>query len=104
VANREEPVGNTCPTIDDLIEKVKESIRAAVEINHLVRNEPNEEELDQIRYAADEIENVLFHAEDQLEEIRDANSQLRYWGLELADELDSAEKYIYDLENRLDEQ
>lgn len=104
MTNREEPVGNTCPTIDDLVEKVKESIRAAVGIKNLVRNEPSEDELDQIRYAADEIENALYHAEDQLEELRDANTQLRNWGLELADELDTAERYIYELENRLDEQ
>lgn len=92
--NRHAPVGNTCGNIDRVIEAIREVIKSNNIINDLVRNEPNQNELDDIRYESDNIDNNLYSLEDMLEELRDANRALRDWGEELVSEYEELEKQL----------
>ena len=71
------PIGNTCPDIDALIESVKQCIKSVKEVEHFTNNIPSEEELNNITYAVDNINNELYYFEDRLNDIRVSNSTLR---------------------------
>jgi len=82
------PIKNTCPKIDSIIDRMEKVKQEAEYIN----NNPNEDSSQESSTIIDEI----FEAIKEMEEIREANSKLRDWGNDLAEELDEA---ISDKEN-----
>lgn len=96
------PVGNTCGDIDKVIDAIKESQKSNDAINSYIgelqsfgeyttRQEWLQESI------ADEVSNIdhyLWRLEDELEELRSANSALRDWGEELASECEELEKEL----------
>ncbi len=79
---RNEPVKNTCPTIDNIIVKTKSELQ---EIHSFVKDYDCENNIiTSICY----IESVL----EDIEVVRDANTALRSWGNGLVEYIDKLEK------------
>jgi chromosome segregation ATPase len=85
------PVGYTCRSIDSVINVLK-----SLDVKYLLRLDKEDLE-EELRYLSDQME----ASEKIMEEIRSANSDLRTWGEELYEELDSAETKLSILENDL---
>lgn len=85
-----EPVGHTCPDINNCLKWLKrasESISAAIEqIESLETNDDVSPIIADLRDAANHID-----IEGELEQLRDSNSSLRGWGLELAQQIENHE-------------
>jgi chromosome segregation ATPase len=96
------PVGNTCPDIDKVVDAIKESQKSISAIlNHIGELQSFDEYTtrqeilqDNIADEASNIDNGLWRLEDELEELRSANSALRDWGEELASECEELEKEL----------
>ena len=94
------PIGNTCPLIDSIINRMEQS---KSEAEYIRRDTDNyNDEVSVISYELDS-------AISEMEDIRDANSELREWGNEEyeraeyeKDERDNLIKKIEDLREELD--
>jgi chaperonin cofactor prefoldin len=75
-----EPIGNTCPQIDEVMKK-----------------------LDQIKSWCNDIYRYCESAESEMEDLRTANSTLREWGIDEANQVDVMEEQISDLEYQIEE-
>jgi TolA-binding protein len=75
-----QPIGNTCPSIDEVIKK-----------------------LDQIKSWSNDIIYYCDMAESEIEDLRQANSQLRYWGIDEAERVDELEEKTSELELKIEE-
>ena len=75
-----EPIANTCPSIDEVIKK-----------------------LDQIKSWCNDIYHYCELAESEMEDLRIANSTLREWGSDEANQVDAMEEQISDLEYQIEE-
>jgi hypothetical protein len=78
--HRREPIGNTCPEIDNVIRR-----------------------LDQIKAWCNEIYHYCELAESEMEDLRMANSSLREWGYDEANKADELEDKVADLEYQMEE-
>lgn len=100
--NRTAPVGNTCPDIDRVIDAIKESQKSVNAIINYIGElqsfdgfSTRQEWLQEnISDEASNIEHYLWRLEDELEDLRDANSKLREWGEELVSEYEELEKEL----------
>lgn len=93
------PVGYTCSSIDSVIDAIKETQKSIAHILNYIsdikRTEENERLLDSIESETNNIDHRIYRLEDVMEEIRDANSQLRDWGDELESKLDDIKNVLY---------
>jgi len=94
-----EPVGNTCPTIDKVIEAIREAYDAAT--NSL--NDFDEPNINDFQSAFMCIKNSLYQLDYLLEDIRNANHKLRDWGNDLESELDDVTRERDSLQNEVDQ-
>ena len=83
--NRREPVGNTCPIIDDLIKRIN-SIKKEIDCLYKIDLE------DDVKHSIVEIEDLIYGFDDSLEDLRTANSSLRNWAKDCIEEYDKLEK------------
>ena len=86
-----EPIAYTCPTIDKYIKSIKLEIFKDRELKSM-----NESELFD---AACSMRNELEMCIDYLEELRKSNDTLRQWGITEAEEVDSLQSYVEELEH-----
>lgn len=89
-ASRYEPVGNTCPKIDEIIADLGgclDNLKGATVHN-----------ISDVVHEAIETLSRLSSMYSPLEDIRSANLALRRWGNELVEDLEEAEKEITRLE------
>ena len=92
--SRREPVGHTCPDIDE----VKAQIEAALQgLKELQAQLPDLDDLDHPANYDDEI-GGLDSALGLMEDLRTANAALRDWGGQLAEENEIQESKIEDLQ------
>jgi len=88
-----EPIKHTCPDIDKYIKWIKfEIVRD--------RDLQNMDEKD-LFDAASSMSSQLESCIDYLEELRKSNETLRNWGIAEADEVDSLQNYVEELEAKL---
>jgi len=78
------PIGNTCPTIDNIIGKMEE---AKNEADWCLRN-PDDKHTDELNNIVGKMADAIL----DMEGIRSDNSTLRDWGNELFNEKDEIEK------------
>lgn len=83
------PIGNTCGMIDNIIGRMEQARNEAEYIN----NHPEEDSSGEAVSILDE----LYFAIKEMEDIRNANSELREWGNEQHDRADEAENERDDL-------
>lgn len=88
-----EPIKHTCPDIDKYIKWIKMEIVKDRDLKNM-----DEKELFD---AASSMSTQLESCIEYLEELRKSNDTLRTWGIEEADEVDSLNNYIAELENKL---
>ena len=93
--HRREPIKHTCPDIDKYIKWIKYDI---VEDRHL--KNMNEQDLYD---AASTMSTTLENCIGYLEELRNSNYILRYWGIGEAGRVDELEDIIEELENEFAE-
>ena len=93
--HRREPIKHTCPDIDKYIKWIKYDI---VEDRHL--KNMNEQDLYD---AASTMSTTLENCIGYLEELRNSNDILRYWGIGEAGRVDELEDIIEELENEFAE-
>lgn len=94
--NRREPVGNTCPTIDNLIKRINSIEKEIDSLNKLDLD-------DDVKYSVREIEDLIYRFNDSLEELRSANSSLRDWANNCIEEYDKMEDELMQEINQLTE-
>lgn len=80
MGHNREPIQNTCPSIDEVIKK-----------------------LDQIKSWANDILYYCDLAESEIEELRQANGDLRDWGNDEAKRVDDLEEKINELELKIED-
>lgn len=85
-----EPIKHTCPDIDKYIKSIKSEILKDRDLERL-----NESELFD---AASSMSSELERCIDWLEELRQSNQTLRNWGISEAEEVDSLNNYVSELE------
>ena len=88
------PIGNTCPTIDRLIDKLESAL---IQCKYYVDNPINDDLTYDMGTAVSYIEEVI----EGFEDIRSDNSELREWGNNLYNQLEVLEERVSDLENEL---
>ena len=88
-----EPIKHTCPDIDKCIKWIKFAIVKDSDLKNM-----NEKELFD---AASSMSSQLESCIDYLEQLRKSNETLRYWGITEADEVDSLQNYVVELEANL---
>ena len=89
------PIGNTCPAIDKIIDKMEEAKNDA----KWCMDNPDEN-------SDDELTNIIWnldYAISDMEQIRSDNSTLRDWGNEIYNEKDELERERDDLLLRIEE-
>ena len=89
-----EPIKHTCPDIDKYIKWIKWEIVADRNLQNM-----NEKELFD---AASSMASKLDDCMGYLEELRRSNDTLRSWGISEADEVDSLQNYVEELEVKLE--
>lgn len=97
MGHNREPIGHTCRQIDKYIKSIN---YATYDINYLKGDNLTGSELIE---CAVEMSEELTRCEDYLEDIRSANSTLRDWGCGEAEQVDSLEKTVSDLESQVDD-
>ena len=88
-----EPIKHTCPDIDKYIKWIKFEIIKERDLKNFSEKE--------LFDAASSMSSQLESCIDYLEELRKSNETLRNWGITEADEVDSLNNYIEELENKL---
>lgn len=88
-----EPVGNTCPDIDYVID----SINAAI----TYINSPSDPEGYTYEDRCEDVKGALWDLEKKMEELRSANSALRDWGNQLVAHSQSLEDQVELLESKI---
>lgn len=95
---KEEPVGNTCPDIDRVIVILRDIVKEMESVDE-------SEDLDWLLCTWSNTLKFLFDGRlSELEQLRNSNSELRYWG---QDNYDLAEKLMHEvseLEEEIEEQ
>jgi predicted nuclease with TOPRIM domain len=92
--NSRAPVGHTCPTIDRVLDNVQEAIRGAEYIKSVPEDDSTSEVIDIMHH--------LMRVVDEMEDIRNANSELRGWGEDEEEKVNSLEGERDDLESERD--
>jgi chromosome segregation ATPase len=87
------PIKNTCPDIDRVVSAVKS-------IQKLCKLDGSETSQDYVNIISD-IENEIFGQDGSLEELRDANSQLRDWGNAEHERANESEEEVYSLRKEI---
>ncbi len=93
-----EPVGYTCPTIDkckDKVEQLVQNVGCGTDFD-----ECSVEELRELHKAWMDFDWVTF--DQDMEEIRSANDELRRWGQAEEERVDELEDQVKDLEKELE--
>ncbi len=85
-----EPIKHTCPDIDKYIKWIKMSVYKDRELNNMDEKD--------LRDTASQMSSQLEECIGYLEELRSSNDTLRKWGIEEAEEVDSLNAYISELE------
>lgn len=88
-----EPIKHTCPDIDKYIKWIKFEIVKDRDLKNM-----DEKDLFD---AASSMSSQLESCIDYLEELRKSNETLRNWGITEADEVDSLQNYVEELEAKL---
>ena len=88
-----EPIKHTCPDIDKYIKWIKFEIIKDRDLKNM-----DEKDLFD---AASSMSSQLESCIDYLEELRKSNETLRNWGITEADEVDSLQNYVEELETKL---
>lgn len=97
MSRTDEPVGYTCPMIDEVVDAISDSLKET-DVDESATKEELLECLQNIKFSLDN-RNTL----GILEDIRSANSELRDWGLQNATDADHYEE-LYNTElGRADE-
>lgn len=86
MGHHREPIKNTCPDIDKVIEAIRSAQKETAYKSH--------EEADELRSRLEEIERLLWDAESQMEGLRRSNSALREWATDEAEEVDKLQELI----------
>ena len=86
--SKKEPVGNTCPLIDEVIKGIENAVKELNAINKVLDSYP-------IASSISEIENL----HDVMEQIRRANTALRDWGADANDAIQNLEIEIDNIKN-----
>lgn len=94
------PVGNTCPLIDEVRDKIKSIARDTEIALDDFENLPPCELKKALKEIVDNLED-LSSKWSTLEDIRDANSKLREWGEDSESRIDELEGQIKELENQV---
>lgn len=109
MARRREPVGHTCPDIDKIIaslKQIEEYINSAVGGIEDIQNRTDGTNFvdEMIRAIKSDLSEAKYLADcsGMLEELREANSTLRSWGIDLADELETLEDQADDLNTKVE--
>ena len=92
-SHKREPIKHTCPDIDKYIRWIKMEIMDDRDLQRL-----DEKDLFD---TASSMRNQLEECINYLEELRSSNHELRMWGIEEADEVDSLNNYVEELEGKL---
>lgn len=87
-----EPIKHTCPDIDKYIKWIRMKIVKDRDLKNM-----DEKELVDV---ASEMSSQLDECIGYLEELRDSNHTLRMWGIEEAEEVDSLNNYVEELEKK----
>lgn len=85
-----EPIKHTCPDIDKYIKWIKMLVFKDRELNNMDEKD--------LRDTASQMSSQLEECIGYLEELRKSNETLRKWGIEEAEEVDSLNIYISELE------
>lgn len=88
-----EPIKHTCPDIDKYIKWIKFEIVKDRDL----KNMDEKDLLDAASSMSSQLESCI----DYLEELRKSNETLRNWGISEADEVDSLQNYVEELEAKL---
>ncbi len=88
-----EPIKHTCPDIDKYIKLIKFEIVKDRDL----KNMDEKELFDAASSMGSQLESCI----DYLEELRKSNETLRNWGITEADEVDSLQNYVEELEVKL---
>jgi predicted nuclease with TOPRIM domain len=88
-----EPIKHTCPDIDKYIKWIKFEIVKDRDL----KNMDEKELFDAASSMGSQLESCI----DYLEELRKSNETLRNWGITEADEVDSLQNYVEELEVKL---
>jgi uncharacterized coiled-coil DUF342 family protein len=88
-----EPIKHTCPDIDKYIKRIKFEIVKDRDL----KNMDEKELFDASSSMSSQLESCI----DYLEELRKSNDTLRQWGITEADEVDSLNNYVEELEAKL---
>jgi len=76
------PVRNTCPSINNAVDYLKDAL---TDLNDALKCEDREDMIFEIESAISRIENI------DMEDLRSENAKLREWGENLLSELDEAD-------------
>lgn len=90
-ASRYEPVGNTCPTIDEIIADLEGCVEN-------LKGSTVQNISDVVDDTVKTIKSIYKDYNSPIEKVRSANQSLRNWGNELVEDLEEAEKEITRLE------
>lgn len=101
---KEEPIGNTCPDIDRVIEILQEIVKEIESVDET-------EDLDWLLHSwGTQLKNLYDGSLSELEQLRVDNSELRWWGRdnyvlarELMHEVSDLEKEIMEQEDTIDD-
>lgn len=91
------PVRHTCPAIDKTIAAIKSAMKSAADgMKYVSKGDDAYDCFWQIEYDLD-------GEEVRLEDLRSDNDELRKWGHELEQEINSLSNYVEELEKKLSE-
>ena len=83
------PVSRTCPQIDAIIKEIKcakaDIQSVADELSDIALWSEDDQLKEQLRRIVETLESTIFslHLEDDMEDLRNSNAELRDWGYEL---------------------
>jgi hypothetical protein len=97
---KDEPVGNTCPTIDRVISTIMDVVKE-MEYEQKNCDDPNLEGM--LNGWQWHLEGLVRGRTCEMEEIREANASLRDWGRDWVSEASSLEEEVWRLEKEIEE-
>lgn len=100
MAQRTEPVKNTCPDINSIIATITSICK---QMGRCDSSDDVEGLIEDIQNWKNDLENIGVGKFCEMETLRDANYALRTWGYELVEELENLEGTVSDLESELAE-
>lgn len=93
------PVGNTCPTIDRVIEELEASSEIAKDFSDNISSKTYGD----VEEAFEDIYNSIHWLPSLLEDLRSANSELRSWGEESEERAEELESEVENLKSQLED-